>query len=106
MTSQEQRILLEMVKKITREVLMTEAEKKEKESSEKRRAVMKWLNSAQELHSVLSYKLWPKRDKDSARSLFSKKYRGKDAEGKVYSFSDGEITKLFNMKGRYIDKIS
>ena len=107
MTPQEKRILLEKLEDITRRVIVMEGkEKKSKELTTKRRTVMKWLNSAQELHSVLAYKLWPKRDKDAARSLFSKKYRGKDADGKVYGFSDEEITTLFNMKDRYIDKIS
>lgn len=74
-------------------------------SSEKRTEVMKWLSSAEQKHSVLSKKLWPDRDKDAARSLFSKKYRGHDADGKAYSFTDEEITLLFNMKDRYVDKI-
>lgn len=75
-------------------------------TDKKRSEVMKWLDSAQELHSVLAYKLWPDKDEDEARSLFSKKYRGEDAEGHEYSFDDEDINNLFNMKDRYIDTIS
>lgn len=81
-------------------------EKKNEDAKNKRRAVIKWLDSAQELHSVLAYRLWPNRDHDSARSIFSKKYRGEDADGKRYSFNEREITKLFNMMHKYINKIS
>ena len=78
----------------------------EEELGVKRSEVMKWLDSAQSLHSVLAYKIWPDMDKDEARSLFSKKYRGEDADGNSYSFDDDDITKLFNMKDRFIDAIS
>lgn len=76
----------------------------------KRDSVMSWLDTAQELHSVLSYELWGKKnasetEKASARSLFSKKFRGEDADGKEYHFDDNEINSLYNMKNRYINKI-
>ena len=70
-----------------------------------RQMVDRWLDSAQQLHSQLAYRLWPGMDKDEARSLFSKKYRGEDAEGKTYSFNDKEIDTLYNMKDRFISKI-
>lgn len=70
-----------------------------------RQMVDRWLDSAQQLHSQLAYRLWPGMDKDEARSLFSKKYRGEDAEGKKYSFNDKEIDTLYNMKDRFISKI-
>lgn len=73
-------------------------------SSSKRNDVMKWLDSAQELHSVLSYDLWPDLDKDSARSEFSKKYNGEDANGKEYDFTDGEINTLYNMRDDFINR--
>lgn len=91
----------------------SEIEKKQKEadkkkniekSESKRGAVMKWLDSAQELHSVLSYDLWPSLDKDSARSEFSKKYNGKDANGKRYDFTDSEINTLYNMRDSFITR--
>lgn len=73
-------------------------------SSSKRDDVMKWLDSAQELHSVLSYDLWPDLDKDSARSEFSKKYNGEDANGKEYDFTDSEINTLYNMRDDFINR--
>ena len=81
-------------------------QEEEEELGVKRSEVMKWLDSAQSLHSVLAYKLWPDMDKDEARSLFSKKYRGEDADGNSYSFDVDDITTLFNMKDRFIDAIS
>lgn len=74
----------------------------DKDDSGKRESVMKWLDSAQELHSVLSYELWPDKDEDSARSLFSKKYRGEDNNGKRYEFDPQEINRLYNLRGDFI----
>lgn len=74
----------------------------DKYDSGKRESVMKWLDSAQELHSVLSYELWPDKDEDSARSLFSKKYRGEDNNGKHYEFDPQEINRLYNLRGDFI----
>lgn len=68
--------------------------------------VYKWLDSAQELHSVLAYKLYPNLSRGGARSEFSKKYRGKDDEGKPYKFDEVEINKLYNMRSDYIDSAS
>jgi hypothetical protein len=70
----------------------------------RREIVLKWLDSDLELHSVLSYELWPGKNEDSARSLFSKKYRGHDDDGKEYSFTDEEINTLYNLRGKYIKK--
>lgn len=70
-----------------------------------RYSVDRWLDSAQQLHSQLAYRLWPDMDKDEARSLFSKKYRGKDASGKEYAFDDDEINTLYNMKDKFISQI-
>lgn len=74
------------------------------ENETKRVEVMTWLGSAQNLHSVLAYKLYPDLDEDSARSEFSKKFRGEDASGNEYSFSDDEINELYNMKEDYIKR--
>ena len=71
----------------------------------KREIVHKWLSSAQELHSVLSYRLYPKLTKGGARSKFSKKFRGEDHDGKPYEFNEIEINRLYNMKDDYIEKI-
>lgn len=74
-----------------------------KESAKNKLALIsKWLDSEQELHSVLAYKLWPDKDRDQARSDFSKKWRGKDADDKPYSFSDEEINTLYNLRNDYI----
>ena len=89
------------IKKAEREA---SKEKELEKSSSKRNDVMKWLDSAQELHSVLSYDLWPDLDKDSARSEFSKKYNGEDANGKEYDFTDGEINTLYNMRDDFINR--
>lgn len=68
----------------------------------KRELIMKWLDSEQELHSVLAYKLWPDKDEDQARSDFSKKWRGEDSTHKPYSFDDKEINVLYNLRNDFI----
>ena len=70
----------------------------------KKSIVLQWLDTAQELHSVLSYELWPDVDEDSARSEFSKKYRGEDANHKKYSFTDEEINGLYSMREDFIKR--
>ena len=75
-----------------------------KEISAKKDAVLKWLDTAQELHSILAYELWPDMDEDAARSLFSKKYRGHDNDGKPYHFDDEEINDLYNMRDDFISR--
>lgn len=100
---------------IIKESLKLEAEKKDnskdgekKEGDEndnvKRQLVKTWLDSAMELHSVLAYRLWPKKDADTARASFSKKYNGKDSDGNSYSFTANEINRLYNMRNDYIKK--
>lgn len=76
------------------------------ETNGKEAIVYKWLDSAQELHSVLAYKLYPDLSEGGARSEFSKKYRGKDDDGKPYRFDELEINKLYNMRSDYIDSAS
>ena len=76
----------------------------------KRDSVMKWLDSDQSNHAALAYKLYGAENGDdieqgNARSLFTKKFKGSDAESKTYSFDDDEITKLYNMKDDYIHSI-
>ncbi len=79
----------------------SDSEKNTEEDSAKRDSVLKWLDSAQELHSVLAYELWPDMDKDDARSLFSKKYNG-ESQGKHYEFDPEEINTLYNLRGDFI----
>ena len=66
---------------------------------------MRWLESNQNKHSVLAYKLYPSISKDGARSKFSKKYRGEDKNGHRYDFDAAEINRLYNMKNSFIQKI-
>lgn len=73
----------------------------------KRESVMKWLRSDQSNHAALAYRLYGAENGDdveqgNARSLFTKKFQGQDAEGKQYSFDDDEITRLYNMKDDFI----
>lgn len=67
----------------------------------KRNAVMKSLKDNIYLHSELAYKLYHPKDqseRDTARSLFSKKVNGKpDADGNIRSFDGDEVNKLYNM---------
>ena len=77
-------------------------EHEDSSSENKKDVIMKWLDSAQELHSVLSYKLYPELTKDGARSEFSKKYRGEDDDHKPYEFSPEEINKLYNLRADFI----
>lgn len=79
-------------------------DKNDSDTSSKKNSVLKWLDTAQELHSVLAYELWPDKDEDAARSEFSKKYRGHDDEGTPYHFSDEEINDLYNMRDDFIER--
>lgn len=78
---------------------------KEKDGDKNKKiAVLKWLDTAQELHSVLAYDLWPEKDEDTARSEFSKKYRGHDDDGNPYHFNQDEINTLYNMRSDFIQR--
>ena len=73
----------------------------------KRDIVIQWLDSDLDLHSTLAYELYPdmvgnENEKGSARSEFSKKYKGKDSTGKPYSFDSEEINKLYNLRNKFI----
>ena len=83
-----------------------EGDDKKSSKNEKERydLIIRWLDTAQELHSVLSYELWPDKDKDTARSEFSKKYRGHDDDGKKYRFTEDEVNDLYNMREDFIDR--
>lgn len=76
-------------------------EKKNSEGGGKRKQVMKMLGDEKFEHAYLAYKLWHPKDqseKDTYRSLFSKKYTGKpDADGTVRHFTTKEINKLYNL---------
>lgn len=101
-----------VIEKSMRSVIKENKEKDKKSGAtqDERRRVMRWLDSAQELHSVLAYKLFnakSQNEKDAARSLFSKKYRGAlNDNGSAYSFTDVEINDLANMLNTFQEKIS
>ncbi len=90
-------IVAEAVNKKIKEKL-TEAEGN---SMIKRKAVMNMLKDDKYDHAYFAYQLWhPKDDneKDTYRSLFSKKATGKpDNDGAVRTFTDEEITKLYEL---------
>lgn len=76
-----------------------------KNLSHKTNLVMKWLDSEQDKHSTIAYRLWPDKDKDQARSDFSKAWRGEDGtEHKEYSFTPEEINKIYNLRNDYIKR--
>ena len=77
----------------------------DEKTGHRRAEVMRWLESNQNKHSVLAYKLYPSISKDGARSKFSKKYRGEDKNGHRYDFDSAEINRLYNMKNSFIQKI-
>ena len=79
--------------------------KNTKASEDKTESVIKWLNSDQVDQAAIARELWPGTDEDAGRSLFSKKLRGHDADGKPYSFSSDEINTMYNMKDRFIQHI-
>lgn len=81
------------------------SDKDDEETGHRRAEVMRWLESNQNKHSVLAYKLYPSISKDGARSKFSKKYRGEDKNGHRYDFDPAEINRLYNMKNSFIKKI-
>jgi len=121
LTENQKRQLINRIKRLVRESIEENGyfenifpEKKEKQKKDAKRdeenskgrrgLVLKWLDTAQELHSVLAYALWPEKDEDAARSEFSKKYRGEDNMGRKYQFDDDEINTLYNMRGDFIER--
>lgn len=76
-------------------------EKKKSKKDQDRKTVLSLLKDKKYKNSYLAYKLWHPKDKDEKdtyRSLFSKKASGKpDANGNVRQFTDAEITKLYEL---------
>lgn len=72
---------------------------------DKEQEVIQWLKDDQENNAAVARELWPGKDEDAARSEFSKKVRGKDANGKSYSFDAKDVNRLYNIKNRFINKI-
>lgn len=97
------KIVSEEVKRLFESKAINEAGEGDGEGNAniKRKAVMNLLKDDKYDHAYLAYQLWnPKDDneKDTYRSLFSKKATGKpDNDGAVRSFTDDEITKLYEL---------
>ena len=89
------------IKKIIKEEYAKLNEDDEQSGDIKRKAVMNTLKDPKFNHAQLAYDLYHPKDqseKDTVRSLFSKKASGKpDNDGAIRSFSDEEINKLYQM---------
>ena len=89
------------IKQIIKEEYAKLNENDKQSSDMKRKAVMDTLKDPKFNHAQWAYSLYHPKDKsekDTVRSLFSKKATGKpDADGAVRSFSDDEINKLYQM---------
>ena len=89
------------IKKIIKEEYAKLNEEDNQMGDMKRNAVMNTLKDPKFNHAQLAYDLYHPKDqseKDTVRSLFSKKATGKpDNDGAVRSFSDEEINKLYQM---------
>ena len=108
MTLNEEKILRETIKNIIRETIFdyfNNEEQSDKEDSEDRQAkkmsksrVINQLKSKGINKAQFAYKLWPEKDKDSARSYFYKCLNHEtNDDGDVYSFDDKEATELRSM---------
>lgn len=93
----------EVTKYIKNSIAEAEEKKDDKSQSDrlKRQAVMSALKDDKFNHASFAYSLYHPKDqgeKDTARSLFSKKCTGTpDAEGVVRHFTNAEITKLYDL---------
>ena len=89
------------IKKIIKEEYAKLNEEGEQIGDMKRKAVMNTLKDPKFNHAQLAYDLYHPKDqgeKDTVRSLFSKKASGKpDNDGAIRSFSDDEINELYQM---------
>lgn len=89
------------IMQIVKEELSRKLNEDEQSTDMKRKAVMSTLKDPKFNHAQLAYNLYHPKDqseKDTVRSLFSKKATGKpDNDGAVRNFSDEEINKLYQM---------
>ena len=79
--------------------------KSSRASRERERNVIKWLTDDQENNAAVAAQLWPEMDEDTRRSLFSKKLRGHDSDGKSYHFTAEEVNELWKIKNMFVKKI-
>lgn len=81
--------------------LLKEDNDKSKNTVEKRKIVLKWLNNPALNQTAIMRQLWhPSKDEeDGKRSLFFKKLHSElNDNGIPYQFTDDEITQLFKIK--------
>lgn len=115
MTTREEQILKEHIKDIARRIikesLMTEKEKgkgtekvndsesdKNHELRQMRKSVIRFLKKDGVNCADYAYRLWPWKDKDSARSYFYKCRDGKPKpNGEPYAFTSKQINRLYSM---------
>ncbi len=109
LTKEQKKLFEDVIYNILSESL-TESESSNKKGTRqgRRESVMKWLDNNLTNHAAIAYKLYKTKmgdevEEGNARSLFTKKYKGRDSSGKPYSFDDSEITTLYNMKDSYSD---
>ena len=90
----------EMVKEVVTKLFFKRLNE-DSDIDDKRVTVMNMLKDDKYKMSSLAYDLWNPKDeseKDTYRSLFSKKATGKpDYDGQVRTFSDDEIVKLYEL---------
>lgn len=102
--AKKEKLIRQVIRKTINEMFNSLNEDKEGDSESmriKRNTVMKLLRNDRLKNSTFAYDIWhPKdqSDKDTARSLFSKKVNGTpDADGNVREFTDEEISKLYEL---------
>lgn len=91
----------ESVKKALGDIISERKKDKKKSETSKKDFVLKMLKNKKYKNSYLAYSLWHpknKAEKNTYRSLFSKKLSGKkDADGNKRAFTDDEIDSLYNL---------
>lgn len=105
MNAKEKKLLENKIYNIIKESIDDDGRRNDRATATRERNIIKWLTDDQEKCSAVAALLWPEKDEETRRSLFSKKMRGHDADGKSYSFSEDEVNKLFNIKNTYVKKI-
>ena len=105
MNTKEKKLLEDKIYRILKESFNADARKNVRASQNRERNIIKWLTDDQENNAAVAAQLWPDMEEESRRSLFSKKVRGHDAEGKKYSFSEEEVNKLYKIKNTFVKKI-
>lgn len=96
-STQKQRQLIENIveKTLNKHISLLKEDEEASDAAQKRQRVVSVVKNDLVKYSTLAYRLWPDMDKDTARSLFSKKLNGKpDADGQVREFTEAEVNTL------------